>query len=1765
MSLNNLTPINIVLKQVREHNLKGFDLTLPLYQVICITGVSGSGKSSLAFDTLYAEGQRRYVETFSTYIRQYLERLPRPLAKSIEAIPPAIAIGQTNPIKNSRSTVGTLTEINHFMKMLFYRASTPWCPVCQRPIVAYDPLSAAKKLLTGHGAKHAVITAEVGAREDPGLLREGLVQAGYFRAYVENRVCDMDSLDEMPHTVEVVLDRLKLRKEEFPRLVDAFEHGFRMADEVRVHLPYGETLSFSSRKQCPVCGFKAPARIPNIFSFNSPAGACPECKGFGRITGIDWDLVIPDKGLSIARGAISVLEFPSSREVKEDLISYARSRGIPLDRPWAKLPEETRHRILFGDGAWYGVKGLFDWLESKRYKTHVRILLSRYRAFLRCPACGGTRFGPGVRAFRLNGLALPEFYSMDIPSALDWTSALVQGGRLDKAASMMAEEVKRRLGYLCGVGLHYLTLDRQGRTLSGGEVARAMLTRALSSDLAETLYVLDEPTTGLHARDTGRVNGFLKRLAQSGNTVVVVEHDPAVILSSDFVVDLGPGAGEHGGRLLFAGRGGDICGKNTPTAVAMKEVTRPKDLPQPKKDTCGYLKVEGAAENNLKDIDVRFPKGCISVITGVSGSGKSTLLEQVLLRGLFRQKGRPTEPPGACRRISGAGDLDQVVFLDQGPMGRSPRANPATYLKVFELIRPLLARVPRAVELGLAASAFSFNSSVGQCPECKGLGFEVVEMQFLSDLHLPCPACRGSRFRPEVLSVRFQGRNVAQILDLTLTEAVEFFSGHSGIARRIEPAIRVGLGYLRLGQPVNTLSGGEAQRLKIARELFRPAGNGTIFLLDEPTVGLHMKDVSRLLDALSALRDQGHTVIVAEHHLEVLRTADWVVDLGPGGGKEGGLVMYQGPVRGILKARKSVTGEWFARYLKGHVLKGAGETNAGRARVPDERPRGGNAIRVQGARHHNLRNVSLEIPRGRLTVVKGVSGSGKSTLAFDIIFAEGQRRYIESLPAYVRQFLKIYEQPDVDLVSGLPPTVAIEQRTSMAGPRSTVGTLTEIYHYLRLLYTRAGEPHCPKCGRRLSKAGPAEMLSMVTRKFHNEQVVLLAPKVRRRKGFHRPVLEAAARAGFSRARVDGKMTPLSPIPSLSRFREHSIEVEVARTKVDPQDVGGFEAALSLCMEEGQGECIVLGKQRELLLSRRLVCPGCGVSVPAPDPLLFSFNTSAGACPACRGLGETDRGKCAACHGTRLRPEALCFRVGGVDIGGLCAMPAAKALSFLEALDTTGREGPAGMLRDEAAARLSFLCEVGLSYLSLDRGGHTLSGGEAQRVRICSQLGSNLSGVCYVLDEPTIGLHPADTERLLKALKILGGRGNTVVMVEHDEECLRAADLVVDLGPGGGREGGKVVYAGNLQGLAAAENSVTAKALEDRERYKIASRQRRAERFLELDGACARNLKNICVRIPLSCLTVVTGVSGSGKSTLVMDVLHANLERLMRERGKGQKEASPRMEHLRSLQGHEGLSRVLVVDHSPIGRTPRSTPATYVGLMDQIRGLFAGLPESRARGWRAGRFSFNTGGGRCEACKGRGRLKVEMRFLPEVYVTCEVCEGRRYNPETLSVRYRGKNIAQVLEMTIAEAMDFFGAVPSLARGLGVLCDLGLGYLTLGQASPSLSGGEAQRIKLASEFVKAGWGSTLYILDEPSTGLHMMDVARLMRLIHALVDRGDTVLIIEHNLDVIKEADWIVDLGPGGGEAGGRVLFQGPIGRLITENTPTAGALRKFTGA
>ena len=898
-------------------------------------------------------------------------------------------------------------------------------------------------------------------------------------------------------------------------------------------------------------------------------------------------------------------------------------------------------------------------------------------------------------------------------------------------------------------------------------------------------------------------------------------------------------------------------------------------------------------------------------------------------------------------------------------------------------------------------------------------------------------------------------------------------------------------------------------------------------------------------------------------------------------------------------------------------------------------------ISVRGARQHNLKNIDVEIPRNSLTVVTGLSGSGKSSFAFDTIYAEGQRRYVETLSAYARQFLDQMERPDVDAIDGLSPSISIEQKTTSRSPRSTVGTITEIYDYLRLLFASIGVPHCPKCGRAISRQSADQIVQRVMSLSPEDRVMVMAPIVRGRKGEFKKEMETLVKHGYTRARIDGELVNLDDdtVINLDKRKNHTIEVVIDRLLVKPGIEHRLEMSVGLAMKLAGGlvQVAVVGGE-EQLYSEKLACPDCGISVPQLEPRSFSFNSMYGACPECHGLGskydfdpakvisdwskplldgglgpgsasqhlihmlqlsaaaygidlstpfeklpeatqdfllngEPGRGgrtgfhgifgylkqnleestsegyrdwlmdhmsatECPACKGRRLRPESLAVKVNGMSIAEFTAMPVSRALEVASGIKLAGREAAiAGRVMHEIVERLQFLNAVGLGYISLDRSAATLSGGEGQRIRLATQIGSRLRGVLYVLDEPSIGLHHRDNDRLLNALENLRDLGNTVLVVEHDEETIRRADYVVDLGPGAGRHGGALVAHGTPEEIMRSPDSLTGAYISGRTSIEMrAERRQKNGAGLTILGAKENNLKNLDVTFPLGVMTLVTGVSGSGKSTLVNDILYRALARqLYRSREKAG-------EH-KAIAGAENIDKVIRIDQSPIGRTPRSNPATYTGVFTAIRDLYAMLPESRERGYKAGRFSFNVSGGRCEACQGEGQRRIEMNFLPDVYVLCEVCGGRRYNSETLAVKYNGYSIADLLEMPVSDALPILENIPQVKQKLQTLVDVGLEYIHLGQSAVTLSGGEAQRIKLARELSKRQTGKTLYLLDEPTTGLHFDDVKKLLDVLHRLTDLGNSIIIIEHNLDVIRNADWIIDLGPEGGEDGGRIVATG----------------------
>jgi excinuclease ABC subunit A len=832
-----------------------------------------------------------------------------------------------------------------------------------------------------------------------------------------------------------------------------------------------------------------------------------------------------------------------------------------------------------------------------------------------------------------------------------------------------------------------------------------------------------------------------------------------------------------------------------------------------------------------------------------------------------------------------------------------------------------------------------------------------------------------------------------------------------------------------------------------------------------------------------------------------------------------------------------------------------------------------NSIVIKGAREHNLKNIDVTIPRDRLVVITGLSGSGKSSLAFDTIYAEGQRRYVESLSAYARQFLEQMGKPDVDSIEGLSPAISIEQKSTSHNPRSTVGTVTEIYDYLRLLFARIGRPSCFQCGDEITAQTVQQMVDAIGLLPEGSKFQLLAPIVRGRKGEYRKELLDMRRAGYVRARVDGRLIDLGEDIALDKQKKHTIEIVIDRLvmkqgeAMDRRLADSVETSLKLA---GGLVGVLTDNGKVSLYSEKLACIRCGVSYPEITPRVFSFNSPHGACPACDGIGYamtpnssddedfTLLEPCEVCKGARLRPESLSIKLASQSIAEVTHLSVRAAADFFSSLKLTERELMiAHRILKEIRERLGFLVNVGLDYLTLDRAAATLSGGEGQRIRLATQIGSGLVGVLYILDEPSIGLHQRDNRRLLQTLLRLRDLGNTVVVVEHDAETMMAADHLLDMGPGAGTHGGQVIAQGTPHEVMGNLDSLTGQYLRGAQMVSLPRRERKAKGLLSIVGAKKHNLKGVTAKIPLGLLTCVTGVSGSGKSTLVLEVLFHSLSQLLYQK-------KPKIDGCKELLGVDALDKVIDIDQAPIGRTPRSNPATYTGLFGFIRDLYSNLPESRVRGYKPGRYSFNVKGGRCEACQGDGLIKIEMHFLPDVYVTCEVCKGQRYNRETMEIHHKGKSIADVLNMTVDDAVEFFEHIPFIKRKLDTLHDVGLHYVKLGQSATTLSGGEAQRVKLSRELSKRPTGRTMYILDEPTTGLHFADVQRLLDVLDRLVEAGNTVVVIEHNLDVIKNADWVIDLGPEGGDRGGEIVAEGPPKDIAKSKRSYTGQVLKEAG-
>ncbi len=1708
---------HIRIRGARQNNLKGIDLDLPLGQLIVVTGLSGSGKSSLVFETLHAEGQRRYVETFSPYTRQFLEMMDRPQVDSIENIRPSIAIQQRNSVKTSRSTVGTMTELCDYFKVWFANAATLFDPVSGKAVEDDNPQTSWRKLMKEFRGKEVLVCFEVTRPEklEWSEVLGGVNAQGFTRVILADKALERLNAERMgellskleasnARTLSVVVDRIKVDKAARNRFIESATNALHFGQGViQVRSMDGGLLRrFSEGLHSPETGQTFTPAIPNLFSFNSPLGACPKCRGFGRVIEIDYKLVIPDHTLSLAEGAVRPFQGNVYSESLRDLMRAARVHGIRTNVPWFELTEAEQAFVIEGEPEytenagewahkWYGVRRFFDWLESNTYKMHVRVFLSKYRAYTTCPACGGTRLQPESLNWKWREWRLPDLYQLPITELYDLLNKEniaigTAGSPQQRQANLALDAILTRLNFLIQVGLEYLTLDRSSRTLSGGEVQRINLTSCLGSSLTDTLFVLDEPSVGLHARDLGRLVGILRKLVDAGNTVVVVEHDETVMRAADWLVEIGPEQGERGGEVVFNGQASEIISNEK--SITAKYLSGEQTIETPARrrrvtknhDNC--IEISGASANNISGLDLRLPLNRLVCLTGVSGSGKSTLMDSVIHQGFLAKRRKAAQNPAHIDRYEGDEALAETVLVDQSSVSRTPRSNPALFTDTWDLIRKLYATTPAAKSAGMTASHFSFNSGHGRCEHCQGLGYERIEMQFLADVYVTCPVCEGKRFKADVLNIHYNGKSVAELLDMDVVAALAFFDGHAAIRSRLSMLEAVGLGYLKLGQPLNTLSGGESQRLKLVRYLYQYSDNDKkcLILLDEPTTGLHRHDVKRLIAVLQQLVGAGHSLLVVEHQMDVIKSADWVIEMGPEAGKCGGKLVFEGTPE-ALSRRKTHT----AIFLKAELRARSVAIPEATAIHNGAHHEGNSALRIVGAREHNLRNLNVEIPHGKFSVVTGVSGSGKSSLAFDIIFAEGQRRFMESMSAYARQFVEQLPRPELDTMESVAPTVAIEQRVTRGSRKSTVATVTEVAQYLRLLYAKVGVQHSPESGQPVASMSFDALVKrlefLVSEQPKKVSIYLCAPLVRARKGHHQPLADWAAAHDIAFLRCDEKLIHTENFVKLDRYREHDIE---ACFEVSPKfDTANRRALLKRCLELGKGSCFLLSARQGNLgwLSTERADPLTGEAFPELDPKHFSWNSPKGWCATCRGYGQLfewmlehenfahlhgsfeDGDVCPECEGARLNRVSRAVMLplnatarkltdaDGLSLPGLLRLDAAMMMRCLRhlKLDKRGR-AVAKEIVPEVEERLRFLSRVGLDYLAMDRSSSTLSGGEAQRIRLAAQLGSNLTGVLYVLDEPSIGLHARDNEALIGSLQQLREKGNTLLVVEHDDETMRAADHIIDLGPGAGIHGGELVAQGTYQEIITRNGSLTARYLNDGITHPLRGQYRdlpkawtprgraKEPRWLVLREPCLRNLKGGELHLPLGRLTVVCGVSGAGKSTLIRDVLKPAVQQAIQT-----KTAKAVGEDFSQLVNGTAFHGVIEVDQEPIGKTPRSTPATYIGAFDVIRNLFATLPEARMRGWGAGHFSFNTKGGRCETCKGAGRVKLEMQFLPDSYLPCEDCGGRRYGAELEDLKWNGKSIGEVLKMSCEEAAGFFDFHSQLSGVFSLMVETGLG--------------------------------------------------------------------------------------------------------------------------
>ncbi|MBM3193778.1 MAG: excinuclease ABC subunit UvrA [Chlamydiae bacterium] len=1864
----------IELKGVSVHNLKSISLKLKQGELIVFTGVSGSGKSSLAFDTIYTEGQRRYIDSLSAHAKRYLGNLPKPDATLLEGIPPTIAIEQKTSSHNPRSTVGTITAIYDYLRVLYARLGEPYCPISGEKVSPISKKEIERLILEQPEKTHLIFLAPL-IRSSKGEHKElfvDLIKKGFLRVRVDKEFYYLSetipALDKSSaHDIEVVIDRINLS--DTSRVLEAIQTGLEVGKgllftfdpqtkEERLFSEYGYSKS---------SGMYYKPLEPEDFSFNHPKGMCSECAGLGYIQDFDLNLII-DKEKSIEEDCCLIAGSYNTVKWGNIYQNLASLYKFKLNTPWKNLSENSKKIFLYGtDEKWIkmifthpqtkakwvdyvGWKGVIFEAKKRLSEATSELYLEKMHDLMHksiCHTCNGSRIKDYPRNVKFKGKQIFELANMPVRDSLAFFNKLQLTEKETIIGADLIQEIHGRLLFLHNVGLDYLTLSRDSPSLSGGESQRVRLASQIGFGLVKVAYILDEPSIGLHPRDNEMLIKTLIHLRDKGNTVIVVEHDEETIRSADTIVDIGPLAGINGGELIAIGNLEKII--NEPKSITGAYLSGRDEIPITKKRKISKdqkISIFDATHNNLKKISVTIPLGVFTAITGVSGSGKSSLITDILHPALSNKLNHSKLPVGSVGKIEGIDQIDKVIAIDQSPIGRTPRSNPATYVKLFDDIRDLFAKLPQSQAFGYTAGHFSFNVKEGSCFACGGMGMTKIDMDFLEDEWVTCANCKGERFDKKTLSILYKEKNIYDILELTIDEASLFFSEIPSIYKKLALLKRVGLGYLKLGQSATTLSGGEAQRIKLAKELIRPPKGHTFYILDEPTTGLHFHDTKKLIEILQELVDAKNSVLVIEHNLDLIKTVDWIIELGPEGGGEGGYLIAENTPEKIIEA-KTCTGIFLKKHLEKDFLTLA---SAKRQKELSE-------IKIKDAHQNNLKNLSLTVPHNSMCVFTGPSGSGKTSLAFETIYAEGQRRYIESLSTYAKRFVKKMPKAKVEEIEGLSPAIAIEHHAQNVNPRSTLGTLTEIYDYLRIIYSRMGTAYCPESNEEIKQITPERILKTLFTYPEGTKMQILAPITLSKNEEFSKVQESFQKSGYVRLRLNKVMYEMEQEIPYDKKLKNQLELVIDRLVLKKGSEKRFLDAIVQAASFGKNLVLVALDEKDLFFNLSFAVESTGKSYPSITHHTFSFNSLEGMCLDCEGLGfkwgahlekdktiishtlsdilfrllkefstkesfklfetyfkkcdipinkpikelkESEKATifegskmvinnlkwiglnnlfvqlaktgtslmkeevapflvqtfCTNCDGTRLNKLARNVRIDEVSIGDLCRMPLDKALFFIETL--RGEKVLKEALQI-VKTRLSLLCNMGLHYLSIERGAPTLSGGEVQRTRLAKQLGLGLTGVLYVLDEPTIGLHPHNNHLLNNALKELQKLKNTLILVEHDPLTISKADYIYDFGKGSGNLGGTITAKGTVKEICQNKESLTGNYLSGKKQVPLPKKRRNPKEYFSIKSANKHNLQNVSLEIPKKVLTCVTGVSGSGKSTLLHDIIVPGLTQNLQKRVP----ANSFIFEGTTFENVKDFDRLISIDQGTHKTTSRSDLLTYTDLLTSLRTFYSLLPEAKAKGLLPRHFSYNHPSGMCKKCKGLGHENIELEFLAAARVVCDSCNGFRLNPLSLTISYKGKHFGKLFELTVSEAKQFLPDIPKIHKILDRLSLVGLDYLTLGQETQTLSTGEFGRLRLSRELAKTTKDHPIYIFDEPTSGLHFDDIAKIIPIFQSLVDKGSSVIIIEHNLDIIANADYIIDLGPDAGMFGGKIMASSTFDTFLEKNDSyTAKYLREY---